>query len=273
MLVEHHPDAYPRNRILAALPAGEYERIARKLERVDLETRQVLYDVDRPIEHVYFPENAVASVLSITADGSSIETATVGREGLVGLALFLGADSTPAQAFCQIPGQALRMKAGAFRAYAARSRSLHALLHRYTQALLTLVAQSSACNRLHTMEARCARWLLHTRERVGADEFPMTHRFLSQMLGVRRATVTVAAGALQKAGLIEYTMGTIRVLDRAGLEAASCECYAIITRDFDWLLEGKERPSPLRGVTTSEHGKTAAREASPREESQIGTAD
>jgi CRP-like cAMP-binding protein len=261
-----------RNRLLASLPAGEYARLAPYLERVDVELKHVCFDVDQPIEHVYFPEAAVVSILSVMADGSSVETATVGREGMVGLPVFLGSDRTSAHAFVQVPGPALRMMADAFRAAVGGSPALTLALHRYTQALFTLVAQGSACNRLHTMTARCARWLLHTHDRVGAeqgaDAFPLTHQFLSQMMGVRRATVTETMGALQASGAIMYEMGRVRVRDRAGLESAACECYAIIVREFDRLLAvGPAAPpsvrSPLDGVPTSEHGRSIVGDAAP----------
>ncbi|HKG94431.1 MAG TPA: Crp/Fnr family transcriptional regulator [Gemmatimonadaceae bacterium] len=258
--------ASPLNRILAALPDDQYARIAPSLDLVELELKQVLFDVDRPIEHVYFVEDGVASVLGVMADGTAVETATIGREGMVGLALFHGAEQTSAQAFCQVPGRAYRMSAAAFRAEAERQGALTRMLHRYSHALLTLIAQSSACNRLHSMSQRCARWLLLTHDRVGADEFALTHQFLSQMLGVRRATVTEAAGALQARRAITYTYGRIRVLDRGALEAAACECYRIIRREFDRLLDGgrSSAPSPLDGVKTSEDGRTTIGDGTPR---------
>src|SRR4051812_42016208 len=162
----------PRNRLLASLPPDEYTRMQARLEPVTLELRQIVFDIDQPIEDVYFPEGALVSILSVMADGTSVETATVGLEGFVGLPVFLGTDRTSAHAFAQVPGVALRMSADDFRAEIARSAALTRALHRYTQALFTLVAQSSACNRLHTMQERLARWLLHTRDRVDSDEFP-----------------------------------------------------------------------------------------------------
>jgi len=254
----------PRNRILAALPAAEYARLTPALEPVTLELRQVLFDVDRPIEYVYFPEDAVASVLGVMTDGSAVETATIGHEGFVGLPVFLGADRTPAQAFCQVPGEAYRIESGAFRQEIARAGDLRDALSRYTQALFTQVAQSSACNRLHTMRERCARWLLQTHDRVGRDEFPLTQQFLSQMLGVRRATVTEAASGLQQDGLITYEYGRITVRDRRRLEAASCECYEIIRREFARLLDGRDAPSVLEGVQTEQDGRTAVGDGTPR---------
>ncbi|MFN2565650.1 MAG: Crp/Fnr family transcriptional regulator [Gemmatimonadaceae bacterium] len=253
-----------RNRILRALPEEEYARLAPALERVCMESRQLAFDVDRPIDYVYFPEDCVVSIVGVTAEGSAVETASVGREGMVGLPVFLGVESTPAQAFCQIPGEALRLDTGTLQREAARDGQLRRILNRYTQALFTAVAQASACNRLHTMRQRCARWLLQTQDRVGKDEFPLTQRFLSQMLGVRRATVTEAARSLQHAGLITYVHGRITVRDRPGLERVSCECYAIIRRELERLLEGRTTPSPLDGLRVSVAGlSTAGDGASP----------
>jgi len=259
------PDGRPRNRILAALPRAEYARVASELERVALATKQVLFDVDRPIEHVYFPEDCVASIVGIMADGSAVETATVGREGIVGLPVFLGTDRTAAQAFCQVPGEALRMGSRALRQEIARAGRLPALLGRYTQALLTQVAQSAACNRLHSTRQRCARWLLQTRDRVGRDEFAFTHQFLSQMLGVRRPTVTELASELVRDGLIDNHYGRVVIRDRRGLEAAACECYAVIRREFDRLLEGRARPTLSRRTRTSKGGRSTAGDGAPSE--------
>jgi len=229
-----------RNRLLASLPAADFARLAPEMTRVDLGVKHVVFDVDRPIEHVHFPEAAVISILSVMADGSAVETATVGHEGMVGLPVFLGTDQMSAQAFCQIPGPALRIASDAFRRALADSPALTRALQHYTQALFLFVAQSSACNRLHSMPQRCARWLLHTHDRVGAnigrDEFPLTHEFLSQMLGVRRATVTEGMRMLQKAGAVTYVRGRVVVRDRATLRRTACECYSVIAREFDRLL-------------------------------------
>jgi CRP-like cAMP-binding protein len=265
------PDAHVRNCILAALPRAEYRRCAPSLERVPLELRQLLFDVDEPIAHVYFCESAVVSVVSIMSDGTAVETATVGNEGMVGLPVFHGVDRTAAQAFCQIPGEALRMTTSAFQAELRHQGALGMLLGRYAEAMFTQVAQSSACNRVHPMRERCARWLLTTHDRVGGDEFPLTHRFLAQMLGVRRATVTEAAGSLQEAGLIEYRMGRVLVLDRLGLETASCECYAIIRRAFGHLLAAHVPPNPLAGVPTSKGDKSLAKSPKPRKQRGAGS--
>lgn len=252
-----------RNRILAALPHDEWERLSRSLERVRLETRQILFEANRPITHVYFPENAVLSLVGLMDDGSAVETATVGNEGMMGVPVYLGAMQMAGQAFAQIPGEALRMPAGALREEVRRGTELSRLLGRYTQALFTLVAQSSACNRKHPVEQRCARWLLMTHDRVEGDSFELTQLFFSQMLGVRRATVSEAAAALQDRGLIEYSRGQITILDRAGLEAASCACYAIIRAEFARMLEGREIADPIDSVDVSVDGMSTAGDGSP----------
>ena len=265
----HEPKAVEnkfRNQILASLPGDELARLEPRLQRVDLDLRQVLIDPDQPIEQVYFPESSVISVLSLLSDGTAIETATVGWEGMVGLPLFLGVDRTPAQAFCQVQGDALRMDAASFREATRPGSGLSTILNRYTQALFTFLAQASACNGRHTVQERCARWLLLAHDRVGRNRFSLEQQFVSQMLGVRRAAVLEMIGSLQSAGLIEYTDGQMTVKDRAGLEAASCECYVIIQREFARLLAGREIPSPLEGTRFSENGKTTAGPGMPRGE-------
>jgi CRP-like cAMP-binding protein len=174
-------------------------------------------------------------MVTVLDDGGPIELATVGNEGVVGVPVFLGASSTNARGFVQIPGEYQRLPARAFRQAIDNGGQLHGLVQRYSQALFTQIAQNVACNRAHPVEQRCARWLLQTADRVGKEEFPLTQEFLGQMLGVRRATVNAAARALHDAGLITYRRGLITILDRAGLEAASCECYAIVAREFERL--------------------------------------
>lgn len=260
----------PRNRILAALPADELRQLTSSLQRIHLEIRDLLFDVNQPIEKVYFPETCVTSLVGLMADGSAVETATVGNEGMVGMPLFHGTDRTAGQAFCQIGGDVLQLPAPKFRQAIESSPTLVRMLHLYSQALFTLIAQSSACNRLHNMQQRCARWLLLCHDRVGADsgvnQFPLTHQFLSQMLGVRRATVTESMGALQETGAISYEMGVIRVADRRRLENVACECYAIVRSEFDRLLPvagARSVESPLEGLSTSEAGKTTVGDAVP----------
>jgi CRP-like cAMP-binding protein len=221
------------NRLLDALPAKA--RDALPLERCDGELKDVLFEQDEPIRHVVFPTTCVCSMVTVLDDGGPIELATVGNEGVVGVPVFLGASSTNARGFVQIPGEYQRLPARAFRQAIDNGGQLHGLVQRYSQALFTQIAQNVACNRAHAVEQRCARWLLQTADRVGKEEFPLTQEFLGQMLGVRRATVNAAARALHDAGLITYRRGLITILDRAGLEAASCECYAIVAREFERL--------------------------------------
>jgi CRP-like cAMP-binding protein len=226
-----------RSRLLAALAPDDRAALEPHLEAVALAVGQVLAEPGEPLAHVYFPETAIFSVIHRMADGAAVEVGTVGNEGLVGLAALLEAEASESQTLAQIPGTAVRLPAAVLVEAVAARPALRRLLHRYTQAYLTQVAQGAACNRLHGIEARCARWLLMTHDRVGgADVFPLTQEFLAIMLGVRRSGVTLAAGALQDAGLIRYRRGGIRVLDRAGLEAAACECYGAVRRQYDRLL-------------------------------------
>jgi CRP-like cAMP-binding protein len=255
----------PRNRILSALPPDELERIQPSLELVELPLRHVLIDPNRAIEHVYFVEEGVVSILGVMQDGTAVETATIGYEGMVGVPVFLGAESMAAQAFTQVSGRAYRMPAAALHQALEQGGALPRLLGRFTQALITFTAQNSACNRVHTAEQRCARWLLLTADRAGHETMDLTHLFLSQMLGVRRATVTEIAGELQARGLIDYTRGRIAIVDRAGLEATSCECYRVILSEFDRLLENRATPSPLDDVDISEAGISTAGDGAPQD--------
>lgn len=243
-----------RNQILASLPPGDLARLEPHLDRVKLGVRDLLFDVNQVIDFVYFPESCVASIIGVMADGSAVETATVGDEGMIGLPIFHGTDRTSTQAFCQVPGTAQRLPADVFREELQRSPQLTLMLHRYSMALFTLVAQSSACNRLHSMPQRCARWLLHTHDRVGAHrgvhQFPLTQQFLSQMLGVRRATVSEAMSKLQEGGSVTYERGVIQVADRQRLESKACECYGIVKSEFERLLADHQgmrdhTPNPL----------------------------
>ena len=252
-----------RNRLLAALPADEASRLAPLLERVPLPLGRVIYDPEEQIDAVYFPEDGIISVLSVMTDGSGIETATVGNDGMAGIAVFHGIDSVAEQAYVQVPGEGYRIESRAFRESLPSCPALTALLHRYSVALFTLAAQTSGCNRKHTIEQRCARWLLMVHDRVPRDDFEMTQLILSQMLGVRRATVTEAAGELQRAGYIRYSRGRVTVLDRAGLESAACDCYGIIRSTFDRLVGGGATPSPLAGVRVSEGGQSTVQDGAP----------
>jgi CRP-like cAMP-binding protein len=224
------------NRLLAALPADERERLIARMERVSLGLKDLIYEVNGPVEHVHFPLTAMFSLLVVMSDELAVEAATIGNEGMVGMPLFLGADRSPQRAFAQVPGESLRMAAGDFLEETERGGPLHRVLRKYNLALMSQMAQSVACNRLHSVEERMARWLLMTHDRVGADQFPLTQEFLAQMLGVRRPTVTVTAGVLESAGLIAVGRGRITILNRARLEAASCECYRVVKVEFDRLL-------------------------------------
>jgi CRP-like cAMP-binding protein len=225
------------NSLLNALEPAEYARLLEGAENVELKLREVLYEANAPITHAYFLFRGVASIIAPVGDGASVEVGTVGNEGFVGLPLLFGVDREAAKAFIQVADGGLRVTAATFQNAIAESTALRALFLRYAQSYLSQVSQSSACNRAHSIDERCARWLLMTHDRVGADEFPLTHEFLSFMLGVRRAGVTVAAGILQKAGLIDYTHGRITIVDRVGLEGAACACYGIIRDSYNGLSQ------------------------------------
>lgn len=224
------------NRLLAALPREAYLNLLPHLERVPLLFEQVLYESREPIKHVYFPNHGVISLLTVMADSTKGEVGLVGNEGIVGLTIFLGVDTTPLEMLVQIPGDATRMEVGVFKDLVKQSDPLHDLLQRYTYALMFQNSQIAACNCFHSVEKRCCRWLLMSHDRVNSDSFPITHKFLSGMLGVRRASVTVVANKLQQAGLIRYSRGQMTILDRQKLEKASCECYGLIKSESDrWL--------------------------------------
>jgi CRP-like cAMP-binding protein len=239
----HHsapsPEAHAaeQNHLLRALPADEYASLLEHLESVELSAKLVLWRPEAPIHSVYFPRTAVMSLLTPLANKQAVEAATVGREGIVGTPVVLGVRTTGVLTVVQIAGMAARMEAERFTdLLRATNGALFPLLLRHAQALYEQTAQSVACNRRHEINERCARWLLMTHDRVGADEFKLTHQFLALMLGVRRAGVTVALGALQRARLTRSRRGTITVLDRDGLEAASCECYGSVRRRYEHLL-------------------------------------
>jgi len=206
------------------------------MKLVDLPLGKSLYDPYVPLEHVYFPEDGVASLLTQLDNGIETEVATVGREGMVGLPAFFGVESVPGRAIWQVSGKALVLSTKVLRRETRQGGALNDVLRLYAQGLFTQISQSASCNRRHEIVQRCSRWLLMTHDRVNGDEFELTHEFLSKMLGVRRAGVSVAAGILQKAGLIKYSRGRITILDREGLEAISCECYRIVREEFDRLL-------------------------------------
>jgi CRP-like cAMP-binding protein len=225
-----------KNRLLAALPRDEYGRLRPHLEKVPLPLKDILYEANGPIPHVFFPLNGVVSLVIIMDGGFILEVGTIGNEGMVGTPVFLGSDSSPTRAISQVPGEALRMETKSFQKEMERGGRLFGLVQRYTQAMINQISQSTVCNHRHSVEKRMCRWLLMSHDRVGTDEFQLTQEFLAQMLGVRRPTVTAVAGTLQKAGLISYRRGRLTVLDRKRLEATSCECYEVVAKELDRLL-------------------------------------
>lgn len=225
-----------RNLLLAALPASDYRRIQPKLELHDLPLGAVLHEPHVVMKHAYFPLDTIVSLLCVTRNGGSAEISVVGREGVVGVSLFMGGGSTASRAVVQSSGHAYRLPAKVLHDEFGRGGAMQALFLRYTQALLTQMAQTAVCNRHHNLDQQLCRWLLLSHDRIGGDELVMTQELIANMLGVRREGVTEAAGKLQKAGLIHYRRGHIDILDRAGLEMRSCECYDVVRREYDRLL-------------------------------------
>jgi CRP-like cAMP-binding protein len=223
------------NDILAALPGSELKKFEMKLRPVPLKVGHVLYQPEERIEHVYFPTEGVISLLTAFGDGATVEAGVIGREGMLGTAVVMGAKTTPQQALVQADGHALKMAAGDLKAAVEKDGLLLDLLLRFTNALFTQVAQTAGCNRAHTLEQRLARRLLLTHDRVHQNEFAITQDFLSRMLGVRRAGVSVAANTLREMRAIDYKRGKVIVLDRSGLENASCECYSVVKTEYDRL--------------------------------------
>jgi CRP-like cAMP-binding protein len=225
-----------QNHLLAALPTSEYERIAPHLELVPMPLGQVLYESGRKLGHVYFPTTSIVSLLYVMADGASAEIAVVGNDGIIGISLFMGGESTPSRAVVQSAGDGYRLKSRLIKKeFNLAGPTLHLLL-RYTQSLITQMAQTAVCNRHHTVDQQLCRWLLLSLDRLSSSELRMTQELMADMLGVRREGVTEAAGKLQAAGLIRYSRGHIEVLDRRGLETRVCECYEVVKRETDRLL-------------------------------------
>ena len=224
------------NRLLGALPAVELARWLPLLEPVDLTLGDVLYESGSTLSHVYFPVSTIVSILYVMENGASAEIAVVGFEGMVGISLFMGGESTPNRAVVQSAGLAWRLPARALKDEFNRAGPVQHLLLRYTQALITQMAQTAVCNRHHSLDQQLCRWLLLSLDRLSGSELVMTQELIANMLGVRREGVTEGATKLQKAGLIRYARGRITVLDRAGLEARTCECYAVVKKEYDRLL-------------------------------------
>jgi CRP-like cAMP-binding protein len=234
------------NRLLNLLSPEDQESLRRHLEPTVLEYRRPLYDANEPIEFVHFIESGVGSLVHTMANRQAAEVGTIGNEGLVGLPVLLGDDKAPTSVYVQVPGVGLRMKAEIFREELERSGSMRTTMLRYAHAFFNQVAQSAACAHFHSLDQRCCRWLLMTHDRMPSDQFLLTQEFLAMMLGVRRAGVSVAAGALQRAGLIRYDRGRVAILDRDGLQERACECYAVAKAEFDRLL-GVSSPRPAIG--------------------------
>jgi CRP-like cAMP-binding protein len=223
------------NHLLAALPEAEWNRWLPQLEVVNMPLGEVLYESGGTLSHVYFPTTAIVSLLYVMENGASAEIAVVGNEGLVGISLFMGGESTPSRAVVQSAGRGFRIKAQVVKDEFIKMPVLHLLL-RYTQALITQMSQTAVCNRHHSLDQQLCRWLLLSLDRLQGDELVMTQELIGNMLGVRRAGVTAGALKLQKAGLIRYVRGHITVLDRPGLEKRTCECYAVVKTEYDRLL-------------------------------------
>jgi CRP-like cAMP-binding protein len=229
--------ADPRqNRLLAALPDSEWARWLPQLELVEMPLGKVLYESGRKLTHVYFPTTSIISLLYVMEDGASAEIAVVGHDGIVGISLFMGGESTTSRAVVQSAGQGFRLKATLMMQEFDRAGPVLHLLLRYTQALITQMAQTAVCNRHHSLDQQLCRWLLLSLDRLPSNELVMTQELIANMLGVRREGVTEAAGDLHKAGLIRYQRGHIKVLDRARLELRTCECYAVVKKEYDRLL-------------------------------------
>jgi CRP-like cAMP-binding protein len=229
----HNPS---QNHILAALPTAEFEPLVAHLELVPLRLGEILYEPGGQLQHAYFPTTAIVSLHYVTESGASAEIAGVGNEGVVGISLFMGGDTTPSSAVVQTAGHAYRLERHLLKQEFNRGGLMHRLLLRYTQALITQMNQTAACNRHHSVEQQLCRWLLLTLDRLPSNDLVMTQELVASMLGVRREGITEAAGRLQSAGLIRYRRGHIAVLERSGLEAGACECYAVVKKELRRLL-------------------------------------
>ena len=225
-----------KNHLLAALPAVEFNRINKHLEPVTFELGDVIYESGDKMDHVYFPTTAIVSLLYVMENGGTAEIGVVGNDGILGIALFMGGDTTPNRAVIQSAGEAYRMKSKDLKDEFTLGLVFHNLLLRYTQALITQISQTAVCNRLHTVEQQLCRWLLLTHDRLDTDDIVMTHDLISNMLGVRREGVTAAARKLAKKLLITNVRGTMKVVDRLGLEEAVCECYEVVNTEYNRLL-------------------------------------
>jgi len=245
MPISHSPN---QNRLLGALPPPDFERLAPHLNLVPLPLGEILYEPGQQLLHAYFPTTAIVSLHYVMESGASAETAGVGNEGVVGIALFMGGDTTPSSAVVKTAGHAYRLERRLLKEEFARAGLLQRLLLRYTQALITQMTQTAACNRHHSVEQQLCRWLLSTLDRVPSHELIITQELVASMLGVRREGITEAAGKLQDAGFIRYRRGHISVLNRVGLEAGACECYAVVKVELTRLLSDVQHHREIRAV-------------------------
>ena len=238
------PHSPKQNHLLAALPRADFERLASHLELVEMPLGEVLYESGGRLQHVYFPTTSIVSLLYVMEDGASAEIAVVGHEGILGISLFMGGETTPSRAVVQSAGHGYRMKSQLLKQEFSRGGIMLQLLLRYTQALITQMAQTAVCNRHHSVDQQLCRWLLLSLDRLSSNELTMTQELIANMLGVRREGVTEAAGNLRRAGVIRYSRGRITVLDRRRLEQAVCECYGVVKKEFDRLLSENPPDEP-----------------------------
>jgi CRP-like cAMP-binding protein len=248
MLSPHSPS---QNHLLAALPAEDFGRLAAHLELVPMRLGEILYEPGSQMQHAYFPITAIASLHYVMESGASAESAGVGHEGLVGISLFMGGDSTPSSAVVQTAGHGYRLASRLLKQEFNSAGAMRSLLLRYTQALITQMIQTAACNRHHSVEQQLCRWLLLTLDRSVSSELVMTQELVASMLGVRREGITEAAGNLQRAGLIRYRRGHISILQRAGLETRSCECYAVVKKELGRLMSDVRHRHSAPAVATA----------------------
>ncbi len=247
------------NRLLAALPPGDWQRVQRHLEWKEMPHGHILCESGEALGHVYFTTTSVISIVYVTADGESTELAAVGNEGLIGVALFTGGETMPGRIVVQFAGGAYRLKRGILKEEFARGGAMASLLLRYTQVLLTLVGQTAVCNRHHSVDQQLSRWLLLSLDRHASGALTVTHELIAHFLGVRREGITEAARNLQRAGLIANTRGRITVIDRARLEARCCECYRVVRREYDRLLGASPPPARCTPSSTSAGGRYSVR--------------
>jgi CRP-like cAMP-binding protein len=258
MLPPHSPN---QNHLLASLPAAEFERLSQHLELVPMPLGEILYEPGRLMQHAYFPTTAIVSLHYVMDTGASAETAGVGNEGVVGISLFLGGNTTPSSAVVQTAGHGYRLASRMLKEEFNRAGPMRSLMLRYTQALLTQMMQTAACNRHHSVEQQLCRWLLLTIDRIPSGQLTMTQELVASMLGVRREGITQAAGNLQRDGLIRYRRGHIAVLERAGLETRACECYAVVKKEIGRLLSDVRHRQEAVGVASGQVGRSIQQNA------------